>query len=756
MATVSSSTTRVFTIFGFLLVFHSAEASPRNYRNRGLSDRELPSSGNVFSNCSQETKINTSLKLLVSLSLDSPLPFDWYVQYQTTSEELDSTCTRGDPFAQYLWETNTCTDTKYDKENKTTSSGKEHGSKWVDEKKMSRKRNFCERECRASDWKGSSRLTSKARRISRKMGFLPLPGGVHSLSVPYNGTQTSHSGKRFRRLESLTWKVDHFFDNRGQVGRNGRRTEANGTGWQATLLIAIASFNTKNRTMLLMSGPEGHDSEDGGNTGIIRDTLVSLAILVMVLGNRSIRRSAGSVRFHVSRSLQKSSCEFSRVFGAQMGSQALSKLAKFFSTSWGSPAFRHGGCSMEGTAKPPKVPDLFTKRPVGFRTDIWVAPVTGFLPSVSAHDKNHMDHTGYRMASLATLPPSCPMSRVKLAEAGFHFDPRSNNGAVVCHKCGITLAINENVSPLAYHHAASPNCEFLKNVLDTYTAQPASISSPTAPVSSKQSQEASGVSSMASGSLSMSSLPSSLGSASTSLSQPSTDSGMKSSSLGTVGSSMSSLSITSESSIASASTASGFASLPTVLPAVSCGAAVAAAVGVTSTLSGGKPLQADGGDQIDHRMELCTDGAEVTDSRPSVHSPMQTVKPTTHLADQPRASPANTEYFLALPTTSADISSKPTAATRDFSYSNSLTTGSAAQSAASCSNSGSNSGPKPSLDLSNAVYPQFGTVKARMETYAKWPLEQKFPANLMATLGFYYAGINNATRVLAFSQLGVI
>jgi hypothetical protein len=67
----------------------------------------------------------------------------------------------------------------------------------------------------------------------------------------------------------------------------------------------------------------------------------------------------------------------------------------------------------------------------------YVVSPASFLPTLGAGegDGRFQDYKGYRLASLAALPASCRLSRVRLAEAGFHYDPRANAGAVSCHRC---------------------------------------------------------------------------------------------------------------------------------------------------------------------------------------------------------------------------------------------------------------------------------------------------------------------------------
>ena len=154
-----------------------------------------------------------------------------------------------------------------------------------------------------------------------------------------------------------------------------------------------------------------------------------------------------------------------------------------------------------------------------------VYPVTSFLPSLTEARSNEdfFDHVGYRLASLSTIPPSCKISRVRLADAGFHYDRRKNKDAAICHRCNASYIIfpssresnattsqgdqasgsaeasthlanesehmefddfesdvfplfeeHSSPAPLAYHQSVSPSCPFLVSILDNFMDEPES------------------------------------------------------------------------------------------------------------------------------------------------------------------------------------------------------------------------------------------------------------------------------------------
>lgn len=116
-----------------------------------------------------------------------------------------------------------------------------------------------------------------------------------------------------------------------------------------------------------------------------------------------------------------------------------------------------------------------------------IYPATSFLPSLggACGNREFFDHVGFRLASLAALPPSFNISRVRLAEAGFHYDPRVNTDSVLCHRCGSAYRLSSTsassvagdgqaawtttLSPSEFHRTVSPNCPFLNQEAESYT-----------------------------------------------------------------------------------------------------------------------------------------------------------------------------------------------------------------------------------------------------------------------------------------------
>ena len=89
-----------------------------------------------------------------------------------------------------------------------------------------------------------------------------------------------------------------------------------------------------------------------------------------------------------------------------------------------------------------------------------VAPVTRFLPNPTCDPSLDLAHVGYRLATLSALPASVPVSRIKLADAGFYF--RGQNDEVRCYSCDARHSEwTREDNPMEIHRRLSPNCEHL-------------------------------------------------------------------------------------------------------------------------------------------------------------------------------------------------------------------------------------------------------------------------------------------------------
>lgn len=89
---------------------------------------------------------------------------------------------------------------------------------------------------------------------------------------------------------------------------------------------------------------------------------------------------------------------------------------------------------------------------------VW--PVSRFFPDLSTSNFNDMAFLGYRLATLSALPSSVPVSRVKLADAGFYF--RGQGDEVQCYRCqGRYSGWRTGDNPMGVHRRISPGCPHL-------------------------------------------------------------------------------------------------------------------------------------------------------------------------------------------------------------------------------------------------------------------------------------------------------
>ncbi|KAK7107241.1 hypothetical protein V1264_015192 [Littorina saxatilis] len=102
-----------------------------------------------------------------------------------------------------------------------------------------------------------------------------------------------------------------------------------------------------------------------------------------------------------------------------------------------------------------------------------------FLPDPSPNPYMNFTSLGYRLASLAKLPSSFPVSRVKLADAGFYYQGQGDT--MTCFKCCVRHSgwTGED-NPMDVHRRLSPNCPYVlqENDISISTAPPLSTHIP--------------------------------------------------------------------------------------------------------------------------------------------------------------------------------------------------------------------------------------------------------------------------------------
>ncbi|KAK7107857.1 hypothetical protein V1264_015700 [Littorina saxatilis] len=144
-----------------------------------------------------------------------------------------------------------------------------------------------------------------------------------------------------------------------------------------------------------------------------------------------------------------------------------------------SPRMTLTGLSQYFRSYVPRFPTVYTVFP------------SSFLPSMGASATDSLAHLGSRLASLSSLPASCDISRVRLAEAGFYYDnsktarDASNVHEVVCYSCGLTYGQwKKGDNPTTVHVSLRPDCEYLKSknaqnsTPGRASSQPASANAP--------------------------------------------------------------------------------------------------------------------------------------------------------------------------------------------------------------------------------------------------------------------------------------
>ncbi|XP_070182924.1 uncharacterized protein, partial [Littorina saxatilis] len=90
-----------------------------------------------------------------------------------------------------------------------------------------------------------------------------------------------------------------------------------------------------------------------------------------------------------------------------------------------------------------------------------VTPVTRFLPDATFNPDIDLAHLGYRLATLGALSGSFPVSRVKLADAGFYF--RGQGDEMTCYSCRVRHSgWTRGDNPIDVHRRLSPSCQHVR------------------------------------------------------------------------------------------------------------------------------------------------------------------------------------------------------------------------------------------------------------------------------------------------------
>ncbi|KAK7107240.1 baculoviral IAP repeat-containing protein 3-like [Littorina saxatilis] len=93
--------------------------------------------------------------------------------------------------------------------------------------------------------------------------------------------------------------------------------------------------------------------------------------------------------------------------------------------------------------------------------EVRVAPVTRFLPDATFNPDIDLAHLGYRLATLGALSGLFPVSRVKLADAGFYF--RGQGDEMTCYSCRVRHSgWTREDNPMDVHRRLSPSCQHVR------------------------------------------------------------------------------------------------------------------------------------------------------------------------------------------------------------------------------------------------------------------------------------------------------
>ena len=370
-------------------------------------------------------------------------------------------------------------------------------------KQQKTRKSECVCQCRPSDRAKAGRFFSKPCRFQwTRLNAVTIPvlAPTHNRSDPGPVSSTG-PGRRCRRLQCRAWNVDITPNPSGQAQRNCLSCRDK----KVDLLCPTSTCPSRNGhrgvvDLLLMSERQRKGKEGSGVLNVI---LVSLACLALLLGDHSwqktasllplLRRPAMATKWTAS--VEKAIKDFFRScspVSAVSSDRSVSRLESPGKVSKNSLdpfelRFFELPCCL--TRSPERGWQLLKRNAFVGQfpppTHLWVAPATGFLPSVTPGDTRFLDHVGYRLASLAALPAACAVSRIRLAEAGFHYDPRANPAAVVCHACGLIYSLeppgdasSPTPPPMAFHRAQSPQCQLLTSVLARYTDLPPSVPPP--------------------------------------------------------------------------------------------------------------------------------------------------------------------------------------------------------------------------------------------------------------------------------------
>ncbi|KAL8581779.1 hypothetical protein ACOMHN_043197 [Nucella lapillus] len=322
----------------------------------------------------------------------------------------------------------------------------------------------CPYPCHTSDGPGGEKI--RACDLPQWRGSAPLVSHAAGGSCPARFCQPGAcaTGRRCRRLQRVPWTVDTTPNAKGQAKRNRLRypdLRADPAGGSTHILHGEGGGSQHD---LLMSKNQRSEGRGRGKRSVFYQILISLVVHYFLFlgdhpGHVALRERLLGPLPECEEPYKKLGSHF------QLQWVELSNSAKLSSRS-------NKACRCKQTAKFSSKGEsggyphwLFSANFRAPSTRLWVAPATAFLPSVTPRDFSFLDHLGYRLASLAALPASCSLSRVRVAEAGFHFNPSTHGGAVQCHRCSAVYSLEQPAGapgPGEFHVSASPACPVVR------------------------------------------------------------------------------------------------------------------------------------------------------------------------------------------------------------------------------------------------------------------------------------------------------
>lgn len=364
------------------------------------------------------------------------------------------------------------------RENHSSGTGAFQGR---NNKQQQREQPGCAHQCGSSGRPNSGRKTRRTCRVQQKWSSSPVFHAVRGCCCsPFSQYGACKSGRRCKRLQLVSWTADSVPNAKGQTKRNQLRYPdlCRDLAGGCTHNLHGGSGSGGVRHDLLMSEHQRSTTGRGkGKGSALYQILVSLVhFYFLFLGDQHSKTAQTVLKKRLlCPLLEPVSTRSEEVYEASQTAKLDSPLQLQWDVSYTSsklPSCSNKPCGGKHASRsahsrfekhPPWLYNSSNLRPQ--ITRLWLAPASSFLPSMTSRDASSLDYLGYRLASLAALPASCPLSRVRVAEAGFHFNPSTNPRAVLCHRCPAVYSLEQAPGapgPLQVHRETSPGCPVVR------------------------------------------------------------------------------------------------------------------------------------------------------------------------------------------------------------------------------------------------------------------------------------------------------